>query len=107
MLSVNHCAKNMKRRLERDRFMARISMGYPPFEEEHRMILEQTLNWIYDRSQENRLHMKATCAPHYYRIRAQRIEAERSRGDLSSTSSQSRCSASSMCAQMSGAGTWR
>lgn len=27
----------------------------------------------------------ATCAPHYYRIRAQRIEEKRSRGDLSST----------------------
>jgi AdoMet-dependent heme synthase len=29
--------------------------------------------------------LKATCAPHYYRIRAQRIEEERSRGDMTST----------------------
>jgi len=29
--------------------------------------------------------LKATCAPHYYRIRAQRIEDERSHGDMTST----------------------
>ena len=28
------------------------------------------------------IDLKATCAPHYYRIRAQRIEEERSRGDM-------------------------
>ncbi len=37
---------------------------------------ETTLNWIYDRSQENKIHMKATCAPHYFRILRQRSKAE-------------------------------
>jgi radical SAM protein with 4Fe4S-binding SPASM domain len=33
---------------------------------------EIALNWIYDRSLEGRLHLKATCAPHYFRIMRQR-----------------------------------
>ena len=33
---------------------------------------EQTLNWVYDRSLEGKLHLKATCAPHYFRIMRQR-----------------------------------
>jgi radical SAM protein with 4Fe4S-binding SPASM domain len=37
---------------------------------------EQALNWIYDRSQEGRIHLKATCAPHYFRIARQRAKAE-------------------------------
>jgi len=37
---------------------------------------EQTLNWIYDRSLEARLHLKATCAPHYFRVVRQRAKAE-------------------------------
>ena len=37
---------------------------------------EQTLNWIYDRSLENRLHLKATCAPHYFRVSRQRAKAD-------------------------------
>jgi radical SAM protein with 4Fe4S-binding SPASM domain len=28
---------------------------------------ENALNWIYDRSLEGKLHLKATCAPHYFR----------------------------------------
>jgi radical SAM protein with 4Fe4S-binding SPASM domain len=37
---------------------------------------EQALNWIYDRSLEARLHMKATCAPHYFRVMRQRAKAD-------------------------------
>lgn len=37
---------------------------------------EEVLNWFYDKSQENALQMKATCAPHYYRIMRQRAKEE-------------------------------
>jgi len=37
---------------------------------------EQTLNWIYDRSLEKKIHLKATCAPHYFRVIRQRSKAE-------------------------------
>lgn len=37
---------------------------------------EATLNWIYDRSLENKLHLKATCAPHYFRVLRQRSRAD-------------------------------
>ncbi len=37
---------------------------------------EQTLNWVYDRSLEGKLHLKATCAPHYFRIMRQRAKTE-------------------------------
>lgn len=37
---------------------------------------ENTLNWIYDRSLEGRIHMKATCAPHYFRVMRQRAKAD-------------------------------
>ena len=37
---------------------------------------EEVLNWFYDKSQEGKLQMKATCAPHYYRIMRQRAQAE-------------------------------
>ena len=33
---------------------------------------EETLNWFYDQSQKTSLQLKATCAPHYYRILRQR-----------------------------------
>ena len=42
---------------------------------------EEALGWIYDRSQELSLEMRATCAPHYYRIVSQR-ERERGRSFL-------------------------
>ncbi len=32
---------------------------------------EQTLQWIYERTQEERLQIKATCAPHYMRVARQ------------------------------------
>ena len=37
---------------------------------------ESALNWIYDRSLEQRIHLKATCAPHYFRVMTQRAKAE-------------------------------
>ncbi len=37
---------------------------------------EAALNWIYDRSLEEKLHLKATCAPHYFRIMRQRAKAD-------------------------------
>jgi heme b synthase len=37
---------------------------------------EFALNWIYDRSREAKLHVKATCAPHYFRVVRQRALAE-------------------------------
>jgi AdoMet-dependent heme synthase len=46
---------------------------------------ERVLHWFDEQSKQCPIDLKATCAPHYYRIRAQRIEEERSRGDLTST----------------------
>jgi heme b synthase len=46
---------------------------------------ERVLHWFDEQSKSCPIDLKATCAPHYYRIRAQRIEAERRRGDLTST----------------------
>jgi radical SAM protein with 4Fe4S-binding SPASM domain len=46
---------------------------------------ERVLHWFDEQSKDCPIDLKATCAPHYYRIRAQRIEDERSRGDMSST----------------------
>ena len=37
---------------------------------------EEVLNWFYDRSRETSLELKATCAPHYYRIIRQRAKRE-------------------------------
>ncbi|MDP2765878.1 MAG: SPASM domain-containing protein, partial [Candidatus Methanoperedens sp.] len=37
---------------------------------------ERVLNWFYDRSKDKRLQLKATCAPHYFRIMRQRAKAE-------------------------------
>ena len=37
---------------------------------------EQTLHWFYDQRGEVDLHLKATCAPHYYRILRQRAKEE-------------------------------
>jgi heme b synthase len=38
---------------------------------------EEVLNWFYDRDQEGLLELKATCAPHYFRIVRQRMAAEK------------------------------
>jgi heme b synthase len=37
---------------------------------------EKTLNWFYDQREKTTLQLKATCAPHYYRILRQRARAE-------------------------------
>ena len=44
---------------------------------------EEILNWFYDRSKTKTLQMKATCAPHYYRIMRQRAQAEKTKIDRS------------------------
>ncbi len=46
---------------------------------------ERVLHWFDERSKTCPIDLKATCAPHYYRIRAQRLEEERRRGDFSGT----------------------
>ena len=38
---------------------------------------EKILHWFYDREREGRLELKATCAPHYFRVRKQREVNER------------------------------
>ncbi len=37
---------------------------------------ETTLNWFYDQKKKTHLQLKATCAPHYYRILRQRAKAD-------------------------------
>lgn len=37
---------------------------------------EETLNWFYDQKNRTGLQLKATCAPHYYRILRQRAHTE-------------------------------
>jgi AdoMet-dependent heme synthase len=37
---------------------------------------EQTLNWFYDQKNKTPLQLKATCAPHYYRILRQRAKED-------------------------------
>jgi radical SAM protein with 4Fe4S-binding SPASM domain len=43
---------------------------------------EQTLHWFYDQKDQVDLHLKATCAPHYYRILRQRAKAEGKKVDM-------------------------
>ena len=37
---------------------------------------ERVLNWFYDRSKDTKIGLKATCAPHYFRIMRQRAKEE-------------------------------
>lgn len=37
---------------------------------------EDVLNWFYDKSKDTPINLKATCAPHYYRIMRQRAKKE-------------------------------
>ncbi len=37
---------------------------------------ENTLNWFYDQRKKTKLQLKATCAPHYYRILRQRAKQD-------------------------------
>jgi radical SAM protein with 4Fe4S-binding SPASM domain len=46
---------------------------------------ERVLRWFDQQSKTCPIDLKATCAPHYYRIRAQRLEDERRHGDFSSS----------------------
>lgn len=41
---------------------------------------ERVLNWMYDAEMEGDIELKATCAPHYFRIARQRQAAERRQG---------------------------
>lgn len=38
---------------------------------------ERVLNWMYDKAQLGEVHLKATCAPHYFRVMKQRGTAAR------------------------------
>ena len=40
---------------------------------------ERVLNWVYDKSKLSELHLKATCAPHYFRVTQQRETGDRGR----------------------------
>ncbi|MDR3748384.1 MAG: radical SAM protein [Acidobacteriota bacterium] len=41
---------------------------------------EQMLNWFYDQSLDGSIELKATCAPHYFRVARQRKAADRMAG---------------------------
>lgn len=43
---------------------------------------EQMLNWFYDRSLEGGIELKATCAPHYFRVVRQRRVADRKAAEV-------------------------
>jgi|SRR5579862_7733519 len=47
---------------------------------------EKILNWFYDRAQEGGIELKATCAPHYFRVDRQRRAAERRAASLAPVS---------------------
>jgi len=44
---------------------------------------ERVLNWMYDKSKAGQIHLKATCAPHYFRVMRQRAAAEHIRIEAS------------------------
>ena len=46
---------------------------------------ERVLRWFDEQSKTCPIDLKATCAPHYYRIRAQRLADDRRRGDKTTT----------------------
>jgi radical SAM protein with 4Fe4S-binding SPASM domain len=46
---------------------------------------EEMLNWFYDRSLEGGIELKATCAPHYFRVVRQRRVAERKAAEAGAT----------------------
>jgi len=41
---------------------------------------EKILHWFYDQSKLHSIDLKATCAPHYFRVRAERILSEKKAG---------------------------
>jgi heme b synthase len=48
-------------------------------------VYERVLHWFDEHAKTCPIDLKATCAPHYYRIRAQRLEESRRQGDFSET----------------------
>ena len=42
---------------------------------------ESILNWLYDQTLENKMELKATCAPHFFRVVRQRRAEARRRGE--------------------------
>jgi radical SAM protein with 4Fe4S-binding SPASM domain len=50
---------------------------------------ERMLNWFYDRSLEGGIELKATCAPHYFRVVRQRRVADRHAAEATAKVSQS------------------
>jgi len=48
---------------------------------------ERILNWFYDESLKGEIELKATCAPHYFRVSRQRMAAERRAARLEAASS--------------------
>lgn len=50
---------------------------------------EEVLHWFYDQEQRGGIELKATCAPHYYRVRKQRQVQERRAAQSELASSQS------------------
>jgi radical SAM protein with 4Fe4S-binding SPASM domain len=46
---------------------------------------EEMLNWFYDKSLEGGIELKATCAPHYFRVVRQRRVAERHSAEAAAT----------------------
>jgi AdoMet-dependent heme synthase len=46
---------------------------------------ERVLRWFDEQSKTCPIDLKATCAPHYYRIRAQRLAADRRRGETTTS----------------------
>jgi heme b synthase len=46
---------------------------------------ERVLHWFDDQAETCPIDLKATCAPHYYRIRAQRLEEARRHGNFAAT----------------------
>jgi AdoMet-dependent heme synthase len=44
---------------------------------------ERVLNWMYDKTKHRQIHLKATCAPHYFRVMRQRAAKEHVRIEAS------------------------
>lgn len=55
---------------------------------------EEMLNWFYDRSLEGGIELKATCAPHYFRVVRQRRVADRRAAEAAAKAASAPASAS-------------
>ena len=65
---------------------------------------EKMLNWFYDQSLEGGIEMKATCAPHYFRVVRQRRAAEHRSAAAAAQAAQHATASTSSCAQQGSAG---